>query len=116
MRKYIYKKKEKFDGTYEIQRWIAKGTYYIFDKIIFDTDKDFNDYKDANLEIKILSFTENDKLQYNQNQRLLRAERYKEETDSLLFKAFELSDNDKDNAIKNYIDAKNNIRNELKYL
>ena len=113
MRKYIYKKKEKFNGSFELQRWVARGTYYVFDCIINETNKDYNDW---NKNPEIISFNENDKLQYNQRQRELRQKKYEQNTDNLLFKVFELSENERETALQNYVNAKNEIRNNLKYL
>lgn len=113
MRKYIYKLKEKFDGSFELQRWVAKGTYHVFDKIISETDKDYNDWGETP---ETLPFTESDRLNYNANQKKLREQEYRQTTDVLLFKAFELSGTEREDALINYNNQKNEIRNKYKYL
>lgn len=116
MRKYIYKKHFKREG-YQIERWISdNGITSRFETVIFESDKDYNDYISEGLVVQEIPYTDADKVNDNAQISQQREEIYKNQTDKMFMEANFLEGAEKDVALQAWKDAVAQIKLDLPYI
>jgi hypothetical protein len=84
MRKYIYKKHYRYDGSYQLERWATNnGIQYYKDSEIFETDTDYCNYLAEGNETTDIAYTDADLAADNEKIRQQRQSRYQTEIDPM---------------------------------